>query len=69
MPTVPFGSDIVVIVGGGGAITMLNALVTLCGGVPLSVTRTVKFEGPAAVGVPPIVAPLRPRPAGSVPCP
>ena len=48
---------------------MLSALSAVTGvGVELSVTRTVKFDVPAAVGVPEIVpVPLSVRPLGNVP--
>ena len=48
---------------------MVSALSAVTGvGVELSVTRTVKFDVPAAVGVPEIVpVPLNVRPLGSVP--
>ena len=41
--------------------------VTVTCGLLLSVTRTVKFDVPVAVGVPPIVPDVRVRPAGSEP--
>jgi hypothetical protein len=47
-----------------------SACVTVCdvGGDPLSVTRTVKFDGPATDGVPLIFPALdRDSPTGSVP--
>jgi len=66
---VPPGSDVVVIVNGGGAITMLSAFVAVSAGVVESLTRTVKSAVPAAVGVPSItpVALCKVRPAGSAP--
>src|SRR5579883_2509388 len=66
VPTVPLGSDVVVIVTGAAATVMLNALDAVC--ALLSVTVAVKFEVPAAVGVPPMLpAGFRLKPAGSVP--
>jgi N-acetylglucosamine-6-phosphate deacetylase len=65
----PAGNDVVVIVNGGTAITMLRALVAVKAGVLASATCTVKFEVPAAVGVPEI-APVElasVSPAGNVP--
>ncbi len=65
-PTVPAGSDVVVMVNGGGATVMLRAWVSLP--FELSFTCTVKLEVPAAVGVP-LMAPLGAsvRPGGSEP--
>jgi hypothetical protein len=53
LPTLPFGSDVVVMLRvWAAAIVMLNCLVAIC--AALSVTRTVKVNIPAAVGVPEI---------------
>ena len=67
--TVPAGSVAVVTESAAGLITMVSALSAVTGvGVELSVTRTVKFDVPAAVGVPEIVpVPLSVRPLGNVP--
>jgi hypothetical protein len=66
VPTVPTGSDDVVIPKPGGLIVNDSAAVAVAEG--LSVTFTVKLAVPAAVGVPEIVPPaLRFRPAGSDP--
>ena len=46
---------------------MLSGPETVFVGLLESVTVTVRFEVPAAVGVPPTVQPLNVRPAGSVP--
>jgi hypothetical protein len=46
---------------------MLSARWPVCGGVPLSVTRTVKDAVPPALGVPLIVGPLKVSPAGKDP--
>lgn len=66
---VPPGSDVVVIVKGGGAITMPSAFVAVSAGVVESLTCTVKSAVPAAVGVPVItpVALCKVRPAGRAP--
>src|SRR5437764_938706 len=65
-PTVPLGSDAVVTVNGAGEIVMLSALVAVA--LELSFTWTVKFDVPAAVGVPLIVpSAASDRPAGSEP--
>ena len=51
-----------------GLITMLSAWVLVCAGVLESVAETVKFEVPAAVGVPEIVPEaLRFKPVGKLP--
>ena len=65
-PTVPAGSDDVVILKVSGLIVSDNAAVEETDA--LSVTRTVKVFGPAVVGVPDIVPPAaRFNPAGSDP--
>ena len=65
-PTVPAGSDDVVMVNGGGATVMLSDCVAVA--FELSFTCTVKFAGPAVVGVP-LMVPLAAsnRPEGSEP--
>ena len=67
--TVPAGSVAVVTESAPGLMTMVSALSAVTGvGVELSVTRTVKFDVPAAVGVPETVpVPLNVSPLGSVP--
>src|ERR1035441_6830911 len=65
-PTVPAGSDDVVIPKAGGLMVMDNAAVA--DAVALSVTRTVKLLGPAVPGVPDMVPPAaRLNPTGNVP--
>jgi hypothetical protein len=65
-PTVPAGSDDVVMPSAGGLIVSDNAAVFDV--VALSVTLTVKLADPAAVGVPDIAPPVdRLNPAGSDP--
>jgi hypothetical protein len=68
VPTVPAGSDVVVIDNGGGAaITMLKFAVAVT--LLLSVSCTVKSEVPAALGVP-LITPVpdaSDNPAGSEP--
>jgi len=64
-PTVPVVSDVVVTCNCEGFTVMESGFVAV---VPeLSLTWTVKLLGPAVVGVPEIVFPLRLNPAGSVP--
>lgn len=46
---------------------MLSGPETVLFGLPESVTMTVIFEVPGAVGVPPTVQPVSERPAGNVP--
>lgn len=46
---------------------MLSGPDTVLFGLPESVTMTVMFEVPGAVGVPPTVQPVSERPAGNVP--
>ena len=66
MPTVPAASADVVIPSAGGLIVTDSAAVAEP--LPLSLTFTVKFADPAALGVPEIVPPvLRVNPAGSDP--
>jgi hypothetical protein len=50
-----------------GLIVRLTGPLTLCCGFELSVTLTVRFVVPAAVGVPLTVHPVSVRPAGNVP--
>ena len=59
----------VVMVSAGGSMVIDSACVSVCGGLSLSVTCTVKLEVPAAVGVPLIwpVEALIDSPEGSVP--
>jgi hypothetical protein len=64
-PTVPAGNEEVVIRKAGALVVNDNGAVADTDA--LSVTLTVKFDDPAAVGVPDIVLPERPRPAGRVP--
>jgi len=67
--TSPAGSVAVVTVSTGALMVMLNAFVLVSGGLPESVTFTVKLEVPAVVGVP-VIAPvlaLRLNPAGKAP--
>ena len=66
-PTVAAGADVVEIASGAALITMLNGPDAVCGGVPPSVTCTVKLKGPCFVGVPVIVAPFRESPSGRAP--
>src|SRR6202011_2139593 len=68
-PTVPFGKVVVVIASGATVTTMLNALAAACCGVLESFAFIVKFDVPAAVGVPEItpVAVFSVRPAGNPP--
>jgi hypothetical protein len=65
-PTVPLGSDDVVIVKGAGVTVMLRACVSVA--FELSFTRTLKVEVPAAAGIP-LIVPLAESdsPAGSEP--
>ena len=66
VPTVPAGSDAVVILNAGGLIVSDSAAVVETDA--LSVTFTVKLLDPAVPGVPEIVPPAdRLKPAGSVP--
>jgi len=62
---VPAGNKAVVICKAGALIVNDNGAVADTDA--LSVTLTVKLDGPAAVGVPDIVPPLRFNPAGSDP--
>ena len=65
-PTTPTGNDVVVIESAAFTV-MESACVTVCD--PLSVTRIVKFDVPAAVGEP-VIAPdvaVNDKPAGNVP--
>ena len=67
-PTVPAGSDDVVIRTGGGSTVNDNAFVALP--PPLSVNLTVKFAVPPADGVP-LITPVdaaRLKPCGKLPC-
>ena len=69
MPITPAGR-VVVVTDKAGFTTMLKfAVAVLAVGVSESVTVTVKFVVPEAVGMPEItpVAPLRVRPAGKLP--
>jgi hypothetical protein len=67
-PTKPFGRLANVSVRFPGVVIVkLNGPLTLCCGVELSVTCSVRFEIPAAVGVPLIVQPFCVNPAGNVP--
>ena len=67
VPTVPAGSDDVVILSAGGLIVSDSAAVVVTP-IALSVTFTVKLLDPAVPGVPEIVPPAdRVNPAGSVP--
>jgi hypothetical protein len=65
-PTVPLGSDVVVIVGGSiaGAITMLKSRVAL---PAMFVACTVKLNVPASLGVPEITLPVKFNPSGKSP--
>jgi len=64
-PTVPAASEVVVTCNWEGLTVMESGFVAV---VPkLSVTWTVKLLAPAVVGVPVIVLPLIPNPAGRVP--
>src|SRR4051812_38863636 len=65
-PTIPAGTALLEIVSTGTSTVIVSALVAVR--PPLSATRTVKFEAPAAVGVP-VIAPaaLSANPAGSEP--
>jgi hypothetical protein len=65
MPTVPGGREDVVRFKAGALIVIDNAAVAET--EALSVTLTVKLEGPAIVGVPEIVLPDRLKPAGRDP--
>jgi hypothetical protein len=66
-PIWPFGTLVVVITRSGG-IVIDKALVAVSAGVCESVTRTVKLEVPAVVGVPEITPPaLKLSPAGRLP--
>jgi len=62
---VPAGNVAVVMVNAGALIANDNGAVADTDA--LSVTLTVKLDGPAAVGMPDIVLPEMPSPAGSVP--
>jgi len=64
-PIVPAGNEVVVMLKAGAPIVNDNGAVADTDA--LSVTLTVKLDGPTAVGVPDIVPPLRFNPAGSVP--
>ena len=66
-PTVPAGNEEVVMCKAGVLIVNDNGAVAETDA--LSVTLTVKFDDAAAVGVPDIVPPDRPNPAGSDPLP
>jgi len=70
VPTIPFGTEAVVIVSVGALALMLmeNGLVAFCTGEEESVTCTVKLDWPAPVGVP-LIVPflLKLRPAGNAP--
>ena len=50
-----------------GPTTIVSPISMLSDGDLLSVTRMVNVDGPAAVGVPLIVGPLRVNPAGRLP--
>ena len=64
-PTVPAASEVVVTCNCEGLTVMESGFVAV---VPeLSLTWTVKLPVPAVVGVPEIVLPLIPNPAGSAP--
>lgn len=63
----PLGKEVVVIAN-PVVMVILSACCTLCCGVPESLAVTVKFEVPAAVGVPEIApAVLMVNPAGKEP--
>ena len=64
-PTVPDGSEVVVIFRAGALTTRGNDVVAVSAGVELSVTVSLTLEVPAAVGVPVMVWPLTLNPAGS----
>src|SRR5262245_8497479 len=67
-PTVAAGAEVVVIASGGALIKMVRGPDAVCGvGVLLSVTWTVKLNGPCFVGVPLIVAPDLVSPSGRAP--
>jgi len=66
VPTVPFGS-VLVIVNVAGAMTIVSFWLAFCAGLPESVTVTVIGEEPAVVGVPLTVQAERLRPAGRAP--
>jgi hypothetical protein len=71
-PTCPAPSVVVLIVNGAvvvvGEVVMEKLAVFVCAGDSLSVTATVKFEVPLAVGVPEITPALdKVRPAGRLP--
>src|SRR5205814_1850593 len=65
LPTVPLGSDEVVITSAAGSIAMESCFVAVA--FDESFTWTVNVLFPAAVGVPAMVAPLSERPSGSAP--
>ena len=70
VPTIPFGTEAVVIVSVGALALMLmeSGLVATSIGAEESVTCTVKLDWPALVGVPLMVPPLlKLRPAGNAP--
>lgn len=54
LPTVPLGSEVVVIPRGTALTVMLNVSWAVTGGMLESVANAVKFEVPAAVGMPEI---------------
>src|SRR5262249_17436414 len=65
-PTVPSGSDAVVMVTAAGSMVRARSCVSLA--LRLPVTGTVKFEVPAAAGVPLIVPlALKDNPCGKLP--
>jgi hypothetical protein len=65
-PTIPEGSEDVVIVNGEMTVNV-KAFCAVCCGAPSSATPNVTFETPAAVGVPVIDAPFRASPGGKLP--
>jgi hypothetical protein len=66
VPTIPAGSEFVLMLNAGAVIPMLNDFATLA--FDASVTRTENVKLPARVGVPEIVPPaVRARPSGRLP--
>jgi hypothetical protein len=66
VPTVPFGS-VLVMVNAAGPMTIVSFWLAFWAGLPESVTVTVIGEEPGAVGVPLTMQADRLRPAGRVP--
>ena len=57
LPTVPLGNGDVVVIESAGLTVMLSCLLAVCAGWLESLTCTVKFVVPVAVGVP-VIAPV-----------